>query len=154
MDKFYHEEVEKQDFLWDRVVSIKYVGEEGVYDIEVEGTHNFVGNDIVAHNTFITGRTGINTTAPSTTFEVQGTASASYFLTGNTLQVGGFASAAYNRFGTNATTHALSASNDVLISGKLEVDGPVFFDGGFTISGASSSGNFDPALDNQYDLGD
>ncbi len=66
--------------------------------------------------------------APQTVFEVQGTSSASYFLTGNTIQVGGFASVAYNRFGTAATTHSLSATNDVLINGQLEVDGQTFFD--------------------------
>ncbi|MDP4000816.1 MAG: hypothetical protein Q8P83_01085 [bacterium] len=38
---------------WDEIESIKPVGREQVYDIEVEGTHNFVGNDIVAHNTYI-----------------------------------------------------------------------------------------------------
>ena len=99
-------------------------------------------------------RLGIGTSAPTTKFEVQGTASASYGLFG-TLQVGGFSSASYNRFGTTTTGHALSASNDVLISGKLEVDGSTYFDGGTTFgAGASISGNFDPSTDNQYDLGD
>jgi len=36
---------------WDEIVGIKSVGRERVYDIEVEGTHNFVGNGIIAHNT-------------------------------------------------------------------------------------------------------
>lgn len=65
------------------------------------------------------------------TLKVQNTASASYFLTGNTIQVGGFASAAYNRFGTAATTHAgsITTSNDLLISGDLEVDASAAFDG-------------------------
>ncbi len=69
--------------------------------------------------------------APSTTFEVQGTASAAYFFTANTIQAGGgiVASVAYNRFGSTATSRGLSASNDVLINGKLEVDGNAFFDG-------------------------
>lgn len=67
--------------------------------------------------------------SPQTTFEVQGTSSASYFLTGNTIQVGGYASVAYNRFGTAATTHSLSATNDVLIGGILETDGKTFLDG-------------------------
>lgn len=68
--------------------------------------------------------------APSTTFEVQGTASASYFFTGNAIQVAGTtATVAYNRFGSTATTHGLAASNDVLINGILEVDGKSFFDG-------------------------
>jgi len=36
-----------------RITSIEYVGEEQVWDIEVENTHNFVGNGIIAHNTYI-----------------------------------------------------------------------------------------------------
>ncbi|MEK6968487.1 MAG: hypothetical protein AABX51_07720, partial [Nanoarchaeota archaeon] len=39
--------------IWDKIVSIEYVGYEHVYDIEVEGTHNFIGNNIFAHNTYI-----------------------------------------------------------------------------------------------------
>ena len=39
------------DILWDPIVSIEPLGLEHVYDIEVEGTHNFIGNGIFAHNT-------------------------------------------------------------------------------------------------------
>ena len=76
--------------------------------------------------------------APQTVFEVQGTASASYFLTGNTIQVGGFASVAYNRFGTTATTHDhyIASSNDLFISGDLEVRATVSFAGVASISNA------------------
>jgi len=42
------------DIFWDKIASIEYVGREHVYDIEVEGTHNFIGNNIFAHNTAIT----------------------------------------------------------------------------------------------------
>ncbi|MCX6712989.1 MAG: hypothetical protein NTY66_02145, partial [Candidatus Vogelbacteria bacterium] len=46
--------IEKNGKLeWDEIVGIKSVGRERVYDIEVEGTHNFVGNGIIAHNTYI-----------------------------------------------------------------------------------------------------
>ncbi|MDP2665288.1 MAG: hypothetical protein Q8P23_01380, partial [bacterium] len=45
--------VESPSIFWDEIVSIKPVGRERVYDIEVEGTHNFVGNGIFAHNTYI-----------------------------------------------------------------------------------------------------
>lgn len=38
------------DIYWDKVVSIEYVGEEQTYDLEVPGTHNFVANDILVHN--------------------------------------------------------------------------------------------------------
>ncbi len=38
------------DIYWDKVVSIEYIGEEMTYDLTVPGTHNFVANDIVVHN--------------------------------------------------------------------------------------------------------
>src|SRR3989344_5890065 len=83
--------------------------------------------DTAGTNIFIVNSTsrwvGIGA-APQTTFEVQGPASGSYLLTGNTIQVGGFASVAYSRFGTAATTHSnyITTTNDLLINGDLEVD--------------------------------
>ncbi|MGB0384664.1 MAG: DNA polymerase III subunit alpha [Ardenticatenaceae bacterium] len=38
------------DIYWDRIVSIEYVGEKQTYDLEVPGTHNFVANDFLVHN--------------------------------------------------------------------------------------------------------
>jgi len=38
------------DVCWDRVVRIEYVGEKRTYDLEIAGTHNFVANDILVHN--------------------------------------------------------------------------------------------------------
>jgi replicative DNA helicase len=38
------------DVFWDRIVSIEPDGEEDVYDITVEGLHNFVVADLLAHN--------------------------------------------------------------------------------------------------------
>lgn len=35
---------------WDQVVSIEGNGEEEVFDLEVPGHHNFVGGDIIVHN--------------------------------------------------------------------------------------------------------
>ncbi|OGG73828.1 hypothetical protein A3A40_02310, partial [Candidatus Kaiserbacteria bacterium RIFCSPLOWO2_01_FULL_54_20] len=43
----------KTTIQWAKIVSIEPVAEEDVYDIEVEGTHNFIGNGIVAHNTAV-----------------------------------------------------------------------------------------------------
>ncbi|MBI2674602.1 MAG: hypothetical protein HYX22_02595 [Candidatus Yanofskybacteria bacterium] len=81
-------------------------------------------------------RVGIGT-LPGTTFEVQGTASASYLKTANSLQVAGIATVAYSRFGTNTTgtTGELDAANDLLISGALEVDGKASIAGNLQSSG-------------------
>jgi DNA polymerase III alpha subunit/very-short-patch-repair endonuclease len=39
-----------RDVRWDEIVSIQPAGEELVYDISVEGIHNFVGNNVLLHN--------------------------------------------------------------------------------------------------------
>jgi replicative DNA helicase len=38
------------DLLWDPIVSIELDGEEMTYDLVVPGTHNFIANDLVVHN--------------------------------------------------------------------------------------------------------
>jgi replicative DNA helicase len=38
------------DVLWDEVVSVEPDGHAQVYDLTIDGTHNFVANDIVVHN--------------------------------------------------------------------------------------------------------
>ncbi len=38
------------DLYWDEVDAIEDTGLEDVYDLTVEGTHNFVANDLVVHN--------------------------------------------------------------------------------------------------------
>lgn len=91
-------------------------------------------------------RIGIGTT-PVTTFEVQGTASASFFIASGSVQFGSnVATASYSRFGGTATTHTGTIKNaaDLLVSGGLEVNGSTAFDG-FVLfgSGASISTNFE-----------
>lgn len=44
------ERLAQSDVYWDKIVSVNYVGEEEVYDLTVPGPHNFVANDIIAHN--------------------------------------------------------------------------------------------------------
>ena len=73
------------DIFFDRIASIKAVGEQHVYDLSIEGTRNFIANDIVAHNTYLatqSGNVGINTTAPAQTLTVQGTLNVSGNATG------------------------------------------------------------------------
>src|SRR3989344_7682030 len=65
----------EDDILWDEIESIKYVGTEQVWDIEVEGTHNFIGNNIFAHNTYINGSLGVGTTSPESKLHVEGSES-------------------------------------------------------------------------------
>jgi replicative DNA helicase len=38
------------DIFWDEIVSIEQDGKEEVYDLTVEGLHNFIADDIVVHN--------------------------------------------------------------------------------------------------------
>ncbi|HEV2661880.1 MAG TPA: replicative DNA helicase [Ktedonobacteraceae bacterium] len=40
----------QSDVYWDEVVDIQPDGEEEVYDLTVEGLHNFVANNIIVHN--------------------------------------------------------------------------------------------------------
>lgn len=47
------EEHRNIDFYWDRVEKIEYIGKRKLKHIEVEGTHNFLANDLVSHNTIL-----------------------------------------------------------------------------------------------------
>ena len=40
----------ENDIFWDEVKSIRYVGDEEVFDLTVHETHNFVANDFIVHN--------------------------------------------------------------------------------------------------------
>jgi replicative DNA helicase len=40
----------ESDVYWDEVTSITALGVEEVFDASVPGTHNFVANDIIVHN--------------------------------------------------------------------------------------------------------
>ena len=42
--------IAESEIFWDEVQSIEPDGDEDVYDMTVEGTHNFVANGIVVHN--------------------------------------------------------------------------------------------------------
>ncbi len=43
-------ELAESDVLWDPIVSVQPDGMAEVYDLTIDGTHNFVANDIVVHN--------------------------------------------------------------------------------------------------------
>ncbi|MBI2596716.1 hypothetical protein HYW41_01005 [Candidatus Daviesbacteria bacterium] len=73
---------------WEKVVALKEYSREQVFDIEVENTHNFVGNDIVAHNTYITGNVGLGIASPATNLHLlgSGTGTGVQLLTQNNTQ--------------------------------------------------------------------
>ncbi|EHQ51131.1 XRE family transcriptional regulator [Ectothiorhodospira sp. PHS-1] len=51
LDDGYLASLSTSDIYWDEVVSIDYQGEHQVYDLTVEGTHNFIAEDFCVHNT-------------------------------------------------------------------------------------------------------
>lgn len=87
-----------------------------------------VGDNITAGGTI-----AINGSAHSTELSVIGTASISEDLwaSGSFQFAGGegTATVSYSRLGTGTTGHSLADAYDLLITGILEVDGNVFFDG-------------------------
>jgi replicative DNA helicase len=38
------------DLYWDRVISVEPLGPQPVYDATVKGTHNFIADGLVSHN--------------------------------------------------------------------------------------------------------
>ncbi|MHB8841548.1 MAG: DNA polymerase III subunit alpha [Candidatus Aquicultor sp.] len=42
------------DIYWDKIVSIEPMGVEQTYDLEIEGTHSFIANGLIVHNSHST----------------------------------------------------------------------------------------------------
>ncbi|MDI6716001.1 MAG: DNA polymerase III subunit alpha [Actinomycetota bacterium] len=42
------------DIYWDKIVEIEFSGIEQTYDLEIEGTHNFIANGLIVHNSHST----------------------------------------------------------------------------------------------------
>ena len=47
-------EYAQSDIFWDEIVSITLKGEEETFDLTIEGTHNFIANNIFVHNSHST----------------------------------------------------------------------------------------------------
>ncbi|MBI2086008.1 MerR family DNA-binding transcriptional regulator, partial [Candidatus Daviesbacteria bacterium] len=107
---------------WEKIQTKYSTGKKQTFDIEVSETHNFVGNNIVAHNTFITGNVGIANSAPSFTLDVVGTGRFSSALTASnslTLSTG-----ALNLTSTSGQANlALSSNtNAFTVNGLFGID--------------------------------
>src|SRR3989339_1374630 len=106
------------------------------------------GNGSFNGNLTVDGNVGIGTTSPTAKLQVAGSILSTNLISSGIGQFGGTSTVSYSRFGTNTTSHSLSSANDVLISGKLEVDGDIFVDGtlyagAISYNSASVSGNFE-----------
>lgn len=44
------QDISSSDLFWDEIKEVEYTGEEEVYDITTEKTHNFIANNIILHN--------------------------------------------------------------------------------------------------------
>jgi len=76
---------ESRTIRWQKVSSIKTLDPQHVYDLSIEGTRNFIANDIVAHNTYLatsSGNVGIGTTNPASKLQVAGSFNATNGVTG------------------------------------------------------------------------
>jgi len=63
----------QSDIYWDTIVSIEPIGEHHVYDLSMAETHNFVANDIIVHNSWVSEHLSAAVCGESTLL-VQGTA--------------------------------------------------------------------------------
>lgn len=61
------------DIYWDRVRSVEPIGEHPVYDLSIAETHNFVANDIIVHNSWLSEHLSAAISGIST-LTIQGTA--------------------------------------------------------------------------------
>ncbi|MFZ5366266.1 MAG: replicative DNA helicase [Patescibacteria group bacterium] len=50
LENDYLKNLSSSDLYWDEVLAIKEEGEEEVFDATVSGTHNFLANDVIVHN--------------------------------------------------------------------------------------------------------
>ncbi|PIR61227.1 MAG: hypothetical protein COU68_00525, partial [Candidatus Pacebacteria bacterium CG10_big_fil_rev_8_21_14_0_10_45_6] len=95
------------------ISSIKEIGNRQTYDIEVANTHNFVGNGIVAHNTYLQG-TGTTTGFSLQTADSTGAVKFSVLDNGN-VGIGT----------TNPGAYKLNVNGNTNITGNLVATGDV-----------------------------
>ncbi len=67
------QQLAESDLYWDAIVSIEPIGEHQVYDLSMAETHNFVANDIIVHNSWLSEHLSAAICGESTLL-VQGTA--------------------------------------------------------------------------------
>jgi intein/homing endonuclease/MoxR-like ATPase len=63
----------QSDIYWDSIVAIEPIGEHQVFDLSMAETHNFVANDIIVHNSWVSEHLAAAISGDSTLL-IQGTA--------------------------------------------------------------------------------
>src|SRR5215469_934263 len=63
----------KSDIYWDTIIAIEPIGEHQVYDLSMADTHNFVANDFIVHNSWVSEHIAAAVAGDSTLL-IQGTA--------------------------------------------------------------------------------
>ncbi|MBI4276732.1 NYN domain-containing protein, partial [Candidatus Uhrbacteria bacterium] len=126
-----HGRGDEGELLFEKITAIEKLRPEQVYDIEVEGTHNFVGNDIVAHNTYLQGSattTGVHHISEylNVTGSATSTISSGLTVDSNTLVI----NANENRvgIGTASPTTTLGVVGATRLNGALFAAGAVTLD--------------------------
>ncbi|PIP87315.1 hypothetical protein COW81_00930, partial [Candidatus Campbellbacteria bacterium CG22_combo_CG10-13_8_21_14_all_36_13] len=115
--------------VWERIVKIELQAQERVWDIEVNGTKNFIGNDIVAHNTYLNG--GVEITGTATTSDIVPSTDSTYSI-GTTL----------NRY-ASAFLDSITSGTMTLTSGSITDSGGAISFGNENLSttGTLGAGN-------------
>ncbi|MFH1610473.1 MAG: hypothetical protein ABIA91_01145, partial [Patescibacteria group bacterium] len=119
--------------VFEKIIKIELLPSEQVYDIEVEGTHNFVANGIIAHNTYINSSLSSATTTITGNLNVQDSDATSHlFVDNNTGNVG------IGTTAPGATLHVSGTYDPLYVSatsGKVAIFDTAFQGGyGFTVA--------------------
>src|SRR3989344_3909016 len=128
----------KNELGWAKIHSIEPAAEEDVYDIEIEGTHNFVGNGIVAHNTYLG-------TVSASGLATLGQASTTVFSSYGPAYFGATATSSFDSTGAltlvNALTYGgVTLSNAVTGTGNMVLSASPTFTGTIAAAAANFSG--------------
>ena len=119
-----------------KIKKITELPPEQVWDIEVEGTHNFVGNGIIAHNTYITGQTDIigNLSSSGNTTVGTGNSTTNTFGAGNsTTNSIGSGTSSVNTIGSGSSS--INTIGSTTTPGTLTMHGATTLDNTFIVSG-------------------
>ena len=156
---------------WERIVNIENAGRKQTYDLQIANTHNFLANDIVAHNTYInsglnigtaftggaavpsnglavSGNVGIGTTTANSSLSISGNAHIGSLYQSIVAPTNGLFVDGNVGIGATTSSNLLDVWGNARIAGTLTVDQGTTFGGNLTLSG-----NLLPGANDIYDLG-